>query len=67
MVEDENMGRNIFEEIGDKSSHIDYVVLDKNYVKDISQQLSNVIVGGKRTTSDETITIDFEQFFQDER
>lgn len=66
MAEEETLGSNVFDTIGEKSSHMDYVVLDKKYVKNISEQLSNVIVGGKREMTEGAITIDFDQFTQDE-
>lgn len=66
MEEEETMGENVFLKVGNKNSFIDYVVLDKKYVKDMTDQLSKVIVGGKRDTNQEIVKIDFDQFTKDE-
>jgi len=54
----ERMGINVFPDLK-KSNMTDFVVLDKKYVDQISQDMIN-LVGGKSNGINEEVLIDFE-------
>ena len=60
--EKENLGENVFDTLKKTSAHVDYVILDKDYVKNIDSRLNDVLIGGKRNTTEEKITMNFDAF-----